>query len=206
VRRGDERSEGLSVVSRTPEDTGHFGGLLAPLLRAGDTVLLSGDLGAGKTTLVRGLARALGVQGPVTSPTFVLVHNYPTNAGFDLLHADIWRLEQLQEVIDLAIAELVEDGAAAVIEWGERAAPAVAGDCLHIDIEFARLDSHSPEPAGHAGGGPVPAPPEAYGPQGARRLLLYASGPAWRGRLAQLEANVGSLDAMPAVSSPRARV
>jgi tRNA threonylcarbamoyladenosine biosynthesis protein TsaE len=206
VSREAEKLEGLSVLSRTPEDTESLGAVLAPLLRAGDTVLLSGDLGAGKTTLVRGLARALGVQGPVTSPTFVLVHSYPTNAGFELLHADVWRLEQLQEVIDLAIAELVEDGAAAVIEWGERATPALADDCLHIDIEFARLDSHSPEQPNHAGGGPAPAPPEAYGPQGARRLSLYASGPTWRGRLAQLEANVGSFDAMPAVSSPRARV
>ena len=91
-------------------------------------MLLGGELGAGKTTFTQGLAAELGVAEPVTSPTFVLVHSYKTAAGWDLLHADVWRLEHLQEVIDLALPELLEDGAAAVIEWGEIAAPALAPD------------------------------------------------------------------------------
>src|SRR5580692_9130959 len=114
-----------------------LGAALAQVLSPGDTVLLGGDLGAGKTTFTQGLAQALGVTGVVTSPTFVLVHSYRTDRGWDLLHADVWRLGQLQEVIDLAIPDQVEEGAAVVVEWGEMAAPALATDCLHIAIEFA---------------------------------------------------------------------
>jgi tRNA threonylcarbamoyladenosine biosynthesis protein TsaE len=187
----------VSFVSPRPEDTERFGAELARLLRPGDTVLLSGDLGAGKTTLVRGLARALGVEGPVTSPTFVLLHSYPTPKGFDLLHADAWRLEQLQEVIDLAIPELLEEGAAAVIEWGERAAPALAGDCLHVGLEF--VEPGAQDPSGRAGEGDSevalargksgePSSADQCGPEGARLLTAYASGPSWQKRLAQLQA------------------
>ena len=120
----DEPGPTGTVVVRTatPDDTKHVGAALARFLRPGDTVLLGGELGAGKTTLTQGLAAALGVGEPVTSPTFVLVHSYKTAAGWELLHADVWRLEHLQEVIDLALPELLEDGAAAVIEWGDIAA------------------------------------------------------------------------------------
>jgi tRNA threonylcarbamoyladenosine biosynthesis protein TsaE len=154
-----------------------LGAVLAGVLRPGDTVLLGGDLGAGKTTFVQGLAVALGVGEPVTSPTFVLVHSYRTAAGWDLVHADVWRLEQLQEVIDLAIAELVDDGAAAVVEWGEMAAPALAPDCLHVVIDFAE-DRPSPDDK------PLRAP----GDSGTRRLAFRALGPSWEQRMAGLQA------------------
>ena len=127
----------LFALASGPDDMKALGAALAGLLQPGDTVLLGGDLGAGKTTFVQGLAAALGVGEPVTSPTFVLVHSYQTAAGWALLHADVWRLEQLQEVIDLALPELIEDGGAAVVEWGEMAAPALAADCLHVAIDFA---------------------------------------------------------------------
>ncbi|MGO9657495.1 MAG: tRNA (adenosine(37)-N6)-threonylcarbamoyltransferase complex ATPase subunit type 1 TsaE [Acidimicrobiales bacterium] len=120
----------LFALASGPDDMKALGAALAGLLQPGDTVLLGGDLGAGKTTFVQGLAAALGVGEPVTSPTFVLVHSYQTAAGWALLHADVWRLEQLQEVIDLALPELIEDGGAVVVEWGEMAAPALAADCL----------------------------------------------------------------------------
>jgi tRNA threonylcarbamoyladenosine biosynthesis protein TsaE len=165
-------------------DMKRLGGVLASLLRPGDTVLLGGDLGAGKTTFTQGLAAALGVSGPVTSPTFVLLHSYRTSAGWDLLHADVWRLEQLQEVIDLAIPELLEEGAAAVVEWGEMAAPALAPDYLHVAIDFAP-------------GGPTPGDFEphggANGANGARRLVFTAVGPSWLGRMAELAAALGAL-------------
>lgn len=147
-------------------------------------MLLGGDLGSGKTTFTQGLAAALGVAGPVTSPTFVLLHSYPTSAGWDLLHADVWRLGQLQEVIDLAIPELQEEGAAAVVEWGERAAPALPGDSLHVAIAF--------EPEGTAGGGPGHGGPGGRGQEGAvgsagRRWVTFrASGPSWLERMAAL--------------------
>jgi len=165
----------LSLSAPAPEDTERFGAALAPLLRPGDSVLLSGDLGTGKTTLVRGLAKALGVEGPVTSPTFVLVHSYPTKAGFALLHADVWRLEQLQEVIDLALPELLEEGAAAVIEWGERAAPALPADHLHVDIAFGEAGTEEPAT-----------------PQGTRRLTIYPGGPSWEKRWPELVASAAA--------------
>jgi tRNA threonylcarbamoyladenosine biosynthesis protein TsaE len=155
--------------------------VVAELLRPGDTVLLGGDLGSGKTTFTQGLAAALGVEGPVTSPTFVLVHHYPTAAGWDLLHADVWRLEQLQEVIDLAIPELQEEGAAAVVEWGELASPALAGDCLHVAIAFEPEARAAPEREGD-----LPAGGAAAGPGGARRVSFRASGPSWLERMGAL--------------------
>jgi tRNA threonylcarbamoyladenosine biosynthesis protein TsaE len=156
-----------------------LGGVLASLLRPGDTVLLGGDLGAGKTTFTQGLAAALGVSGPVTSPTFVLLRSYRTSAGWDLLHADVWRLEPLQEVIDLAIPELLEEGAAAVIEWGELAAPALAPDYLHVALDFEPGDLE-------AGGG-------ENGANGARRLVFSALGASWQGRMAELSTALAAL-------------
>jgi tRNA threonylcarbamoyladenosine biosynthesis protein TsaE len=158
-----------------------LGAVLARLLRPGDTVLLGGDLGAGKTTFVQGLAAALGVSEAVTSPTFVLVHSYKTMAGWELLHADVWRLEQLHEVIDLAIPELIEDGAAAVVEWGEMAAPALAPDCLHVAIDFG--DDEPPRAMDQ------PGPPGAA-PGGVRRLAFRALGPSWEQRMAGLRAAI----------------
>lgn len=153
----DERA--LVIHAATPEETKRAGARLAGILRPGDTVLLGGELGAGKTTFTQGLAAELGVSEPVTSPTFVLVHSYRTAAGWDLLHADVWRLEHLHEVIDLALPELLEDGAAAVVEWGERAAPALSPDWLEVVISYD-------------------------GP--GRNLAFGASGPSWQSRLADL--------------------
>jgi tRNA threonylcarbamoyladenosine biosynthesis protein TsaE len=167
----------LTLQSSSADETARFGAQLASLLRPGDVVLLSGDLGAGKTTLTQGLARALGVEGPVTSPTFVLVQSYRTKGGWDLVHADIWRLEQLREVTELAIPELLEEGAAAVIEWGEKAAPVLPEDALHITIEFVDEEA-----------GPYDfAPAEVSASSGgSRRLVVSTSGPSWRQRLGEL--------------------
>jgi tRNA threonylcarbamoyladenosine biosynthesis protein TsaE len=187
--------------AESAEDMKSMGASLARLLKPGDTVLLGGELGAGKTTFTQGVAAELGVSEQVTSPTFVLVHSYKTAAGWDLLHADVWRLEHLHEVVDLALPELLEDGAAAVVEWGEMAAPALAPDWLHVAISYdtATVGQNSPtgqpedepgEPAGppgSAGHGPAPAP--AAGPLpgagGRRRLVVRALGPSWQSRVAE---------------------
>lgn len=113
---------------------------VAEVLTAGDLVLLTGDLGAGKTAFTQALAARLGVSEVVTSPTFTLVRHYRTERGFDLLHADIYRLGQLAEVIDLALPEALEDGAVAVVEWGERGAPALLPEHLSVTLE-------APDPA-----------------------------------------------------------
>lgn len=106
----------VAVRSQGPEDTARLAHTLAPSLGAGDAILLKGGLAAGKTLFVSALARALGATDPVTSPTFSLVHVYPTPRG-DLIHVDAYRLETLAEFRDLGLDDLAETGILA-IEWG----------------------------------------------------------------------------------------
>lgn len=109
----------------------------AALLRAGDVVLLSGPLGAGKTTFVKGVARALGVRERVTSPTFTIVrpHACHNDRGIEVLHhADVYRVASIDEVFDLALGELVEESAVALIEWGDVAAAAFGADVVRVDF------------------------------------------------------------------------
>jgi tRNA threonylcarbamoyladenosine biosynthesis protein TsaE len=135
------------VVARTASaaETMALAGALAGALGAGDIVLLAGDLGAGKTTFTKGLASALGVSDLVTSPTFTLLRSYPTTtestAGLarpewvtSLVHADLFRLDRLREVLDLAIGEMLEDGAVAVVEWGDLAVPVLGRDALVVSL------------------------------------------------------------------------
>jgi tRNA threonylcarbamoyladenosine biosynthesis protein TsaE len=200
---GEGPAAPLVVYATSPDETKRIGAALGRLLRPGDTVLLGGELGAGKTTLTQGLAAQLGVGEAVTSPTFVLVHSYRTAAGWDLLHADVWRLEHLHEVVDLALPELLEDGAAAVIEWGEMAAPALAPDWLEVVISYDSTGAGVPN-AGVAGAGvpgagvpnagvPAAGVPGAGvpgagvpGAGGGRRLVFRALGPSWQARLREL--------------------
>jgi tRNA threonylcarbamoyladenosine biosynthesis protein TsaE len=127
----------LLLTSRSVEDTRALAGRLAALSRPGDVVLLVGDLGAGKTAFAQGFAAALGVDGPVTSPTFALVRHYrcgESSAVRTLIHADVYRTESLDEVADLALAELVEEDAVAVVEWGDRAALAFDESALVVTL------------------------------------------------------------------------
>ncbi len=93
--------------------------LLGERLRSGDVVLLTGELGAGKTTFVRGVARGTGSGSGVASPTFQLVRVYPGRV--QLAHVDLYRIESTAELRDLGLEELAEEGAV-VVEWGERLA------------------------------------------------------------------------------------
>src|SRR5580700_6678777 len=112
-----------------------LGERLAGLLTAGDLVVLSGSLGAGKTTLARGIGAGLRVRGPVTSPTFVIARVHPSLAGGpDLVHADAYRLGSRAEVDDLDLdADLATS--VTVVEWGEGLVEALAGSYLAIGIE-----------------------------------------------------------------------
>ncbi len=106
-------------------DTREAGREFARLLRSGDIVLLSGTLGAGKTTFVQGVAQGLGVRERVTSPTFTVVreHQCHNNLGIVTLHhCDVYRVQSLDEVLDLALGELVEEAGVALVEWGDLAA------------------------------------------------------------------------------------
>jgi tRNA threonylcarbamoyladenosine biosynthesis protein TsaE len=130
----------LHLTSRSVEDTRALAGRLATLSQPGDVVLLVGDLGVGKTVFTQGFAAALGVEGPVTSPTFALVRHY--RCGEDspvrtLIHADVYRTGSLAEVVDLALAELVEEDAVALVEWGDRAALAFGESALVITLVTA---------------------------------------------------------------------
>jgi len=128
------------------EDTRALGASFAAVLDAGDVVLLTGQLGAGKTAFVQGLAAGLGVSERVTSPTFTVVRQHrcrahPTIAT--LHHADVYRTRQIAEIVDLALGELVEEDAVAVIEWGEMAAPVFGDDVLVIDIAVNEDESRT---------------------------------------------------------------
>jgi tRNA threonylcarbamoyladenosine biosynthesis protein TsaE len=103
-------------------------------LRAGDLLILSGPLGAGKTTLVQGIAAGLGVRGPITSPTFVIARLHPSlTGGPALVHADAYRLGSMAELDDLDL-DADTDSAVTVVEWGEGLAEGLADDRLEISI------------------------------------------------------------------------
>jgi tRNA threonylcarbamoyladenosine biosynthesis protein TsaE len=126
------------------EDTVTAGEAFAGVLESGDIVLLSGTLGAGKTTFVKGVAKGLGVSERVTSPTFTMVreHECSNDLGVKTLHhSDVYRVETLDEILDLALGELVEDSAVALVEWGELAASVFGRDVL--TIEFSVLDDET---------------------------------------------------------------
>jgi tRNA threonylcarbamoyladenosine biosynthesis protein TsaE len=145
-----------------------LGGLLAGLLRAGDLVVLTGDLGAGKTTLTQGIGARLLIRGEVTSPTFVIARVHPSLVGGPaLVHVDAYRLDSLSEVDDLDLdASLAES--VTVVEWGEGLVEGLAEDRLEVRLI---------RPHGSAGG---PDDPESDGEQ-PRQIQLRGFGARWAG-------------------------
>ena len=116
------------------------GAALAPCLRPGDIVALRGGLGAGKTTLVRGMLRALGLEEEAPSPTFAIVQPYaPPDVSLPLAHVDLYRLDMPEEAAELGLEEYLLDGAL-VIEWPERLGAALWPDALMVDIAVAPDD------------------------------------------------------------------
>lgn len=131
----------IEVVCPSEADTEALGGRLAADLRPGDIVLLAGGLGAGKTLFTRGLATGLGVDEPVTSPSFILVRKYET--GFlPIVHVDVYRLSSFNEFEDLDVFEMARDGVL-VIEWGDAVEPALPDDHLRIEFEVADDESRT---------------------------------------------------------------
>lgn len=119
-----------------PAAASEFGAQLARELRAGDLIVLSGALGAGKTTLTRGIGSGFGVRGPVTSPTFVLARTHPSErGGVPLVHVDAYRLSDPRELDDLDIDYA---GSLVVVEWGAGMLDGVAESWLEIDLERLR--------------------------------------------------------------------
>jgi tRNA threonylcarbamoyladenosine biosynthesis protein TsaE len=128
----------VEVDVPTAEETRALGARLAAMLRAGDLLLLSGDLGAGKTTLTQGIGAGLQVRGDITSPTFVIARVHPSTVGGPpLVHADAYRLGGFEELDDLDLDASLDE-AVTVVEWGEGLAEPLAGDRLEIVVRRRR--------------------------------------------------------------------
>jgi tRNA threonylcarbamoyladenosine biosynthesis protein TsaE len=118
------------------EATRRLGAALGSALAEGDLVILEGDLGAGKTFLVRAMARALGVPEdvPVTSPTFALVHELPGRVP--LVHADLYRIDQPDDLVELGLLDRVGGDAIVVVEWGERFSEVLGPATVTVHLAF----------------------------------------------------------------------
>jgi tRNA threonylcarbamoyladenosine biosynthesis protein TsaE len=160
-------TEVLELETRTPEETREVGAVLAGLMVPGDVVSLTGDLGAGKTCLVQGAARGLGVEEPVASPTFVLVKEY--RGQVPVYHVDVYRLDRMQEVLDLGFEDLLDPSGVVFIEWGDAIDALLPPSFLEV-----RLEASS-----------TPADGDV------RRLRLTGHG-TWKGRWERLEGAVGT--------------
>lgn len=128
----------LVLSAPTLEGTHAIAAALAEVARAGDIILLAGEMGVGKTAFAQGFGTALGVVEPITSPTFTLVHSYDTSSA-TLHHADLYRLDQLAEVADLALAELAEFDGIVLVEWGD-VVESTFGDHLLVHLDLVTGD------------------------------------------------------------------
>ena len=131
----------IEIETETADKTREVGEALASMLQPRDTVVLTGDLGAGKTTLVQGIGRGLGVEDHVASPTFTLVREY--TGRLDIAHVDVYRLERVQDVLDLALDELGGPDRVLLIEWGDAVSDLLPEDRLRVELttEGAEADT-----------------------------------------------------------------
>lgn len=154
-------TERLALRTSGPDDTRALAAAVAEALEPGDVVALTGELGAGKTCFVQGAAAALGVTDRVTSPSFLLRRDYAGRLA--LLHLDVYRLDDLGEVLDLGFEEATDGTRVTFVEWGDAMRPLLPPDHLEVELRTARLDE-----------------PDR------RHVTLLAHGDAWRRRLADL--------------------
>ncbi len=128
----------FSAQTSAVEQTKAIAAAIAGMCRAGDLIVLVGDLGAGKTAFCQGFGEALGVTSPITSPTFTLAQEY--EGRLTMHHLDVYRIEQLEEVRDLAIPELLDGDAVTLIEWGDTIIPALPNDFLEVRLTYGDGD------------------------------------------------------------------
>ena len=128
----------LTARTHSVDETKKLAAAIEPCLEAGDVLLLSGELGGGKTAFMQGLAAAMDITERVTSPTFVLAHTY--EGRLRLHHLDVYRLENPREFLDLDLPALLDDGAITAIEWGERVLQDLPPDYLLIRFRMGRPD------------------------------------------------------------------
>jgi tRNA threonylcarbamoyladenosine biosynthesis protein TsaE len=158
----------LVLRTETADDTRAVGAAIASLLRPRDAVVLTGELGAGKTTLVQGVAAGLGAQEHVASPTFTLVREY-TSGRVPLAHVDIYRLERVQEVVDLALDELEDGEGVLMVEWGDAVEELLSDDRLRVELTSDQTVELTSDQTNDA-----------------RLLTVSARGPSWAERWADL--------------------
>lgn len=155
----------VDVRTSSADETREVGEAIASLLRARDAVVLTGELGAGKTTFAQGVARGLGIEEPVSSPTFTLVKEY--SGILDLAHVDVYRLDRIQDVMDLGLAELGTGEDVLLVEWGDTIEELLPDERLRIELTTGA------------------------GPGGDERwIAISATGAGWAERFASLEASV----------------
>lgn len=162
----------LKLRSHSLFETQEIAAALARLSAVGDVILLHGEMGAGKTAFAQGFGRGLGIDEPVTSPTFNLVHTYDSGRVV-LHHADLYRLDRMSEISDLALGELVEDDGILLVEWGEAAA-SLLGDHLDLLLETTMTEPGDPDDID----------------EGARTLTLTPSGETWLRRWPKIESSL----------------
>lgn len=129
----------VTIETRSPEETRRLGASLTPILLPGDVIALAGELGSGKTTFVQGLAAGLKIPDRVTSPTFILMKEY-LGGRYPLMHIDIYRLERVQEVLDLGYDELLDPGHIVVVEWGDVVEPLLPREHLLVEVAYGGTD------------------------------------------------------------------
>jgi len=127
----------LTIETDSPEATWQLGHLIGTLAQPGDVVCLEGELGAGKTTLVQGLAAGLGVSEPVTSPSFALIHHH--HGRYHLRHIDLYRLSP-DQVPELGLEELLEEAGVTAIEWPENLPRGMLPECLYLRLHTLRAE------------------------------------------------------------------
>jgi tRNA threonylcarbamoyladenosine biosynthesis protein TsaE len=132
----------IALTSSSADETAALGAAVGRRLRPDDVLLLYGDLGAGKTTFVQGVAEALGAREPVTSPTFTLIHEYHGRDGL-LVHVDPYRLAGPDEVEGLGFLDCLGQGAFVAVEWAERLGDLAPREALVVEIEQTGPDERS---------------------------------------------------------------
>jgi tRNA threonylcarbamoyladenosine biosynthesis protein TsaE len=175
----------LLLRSSALADTHAIAATVALLSRPGDIIVLSGEMGAGKTAFAQGFGRALGVVEPITSPTYTLVHSYDVPKSgplgrVTLHHADLYRLDRTAEVADLALDELSEFDGIVLIEWGD-VVETTFGDHLVVHLEHPDDDDDGDE---------ADETDEADERNDARLIEIAGVGPSWAARWARIASGV----------------